>query len=41
MVSSNNLEFLQRVLQWTTDAKYNEDLRLKAIEIAEEHDQME
>ncbi|MEY4902280.1 MAG: Immunity protein 51 [Bacteroidota bacterium] len=41
VVSSNNFELLQRVLQWTTDTKYNEDLRLKAIEIAEKHDQME
>ena len=41
IVSSNDLELLQRVLQWTTDAKYNEDLRLKAIEVAEEHDEIE
>lgn len=40
-VSSNDLEFLQRVLQWTSDAKYNEELRLKAIEIAEENGEME
>ncbi len=41
VVSSNDLDFLQRVLQWTSDAKYNEELRLKAIEIAEENGEME
>jgi hypothetical protein len=41
VVMSNDYDLLSRVLQWTTDAKYNEELRLKAVEMAEEHGEME
>lgn len=40
-VTSNDLDLLTKTLDWVLESEKNEDLCLKAIEIAEEHSEMD